>query len=83
MARAVVAALRDHGLQRGTIVARNEQNGQALASAYGYPWRSELLSDADLLVNATPIGMAGGNEGQLPFTEEQIAEAARFSRLED
>lgn len=76
MARAVVAALRAHGLQRGTVVARNEQNGQALAGAYGYLWRSELLGDADLLVNATPIGMSGGNEGQLPFAEAQIDAAS-------
>lgn len=76
MAKAVVAALRDHGLERGTVIARNERNGHALARAYGYLWRPEMLGDADLLINATPIGMAGGNEGQLPFTDAQIAGAS-------
>lgn len=76
MAKAVVAALRDHGLQQGTVIARNEQNGRALAQEYGYAWRQELLGETDLLVNATPIGMTGGNEGQLPFSEEQIASAS-------
>ena len=62
MAKAVVAALRDERLPDVTVVARNtvERDGR---------WRSDTASPgnpisvrrpADLLVNATPIGMAGG-----------------------
>ncbi|WP_153504592.1 shikimate 5-dehydrogenase [Cumulibacter manganitolerans] len=76
MAKAVVAALRDHGMTNGTVVARNETNGRALAQQYGFRWRQDVLGDVDLLVNATPIGMDGGNEGRLPFAEERIAAAS-------
>ncbi len=38
MAKAVVAALRDSGFTDGTVVARNEPAGRALAEAYGYSW---------------------------------------------
>jgi shikimate dehydrogenase len=61
MAKAVVAALRDAGFTSGTVVARNERTGAALAEQYGYTWRPDLGSSRpQLLVNATPVGMAGG-----------------------
>jgi shikimate dehydrogenase len=60
MAKAVVAALRDRGFAQGTIVARNEVAGGALAAQYGYTWRADLPEDgAPLLVNVTPLGMEG------------------------
>ena len=61
MAKAVVAALRDAGFHAGTVVARNARTGAALADQYGYAWRAEVGSSRpQLLVNATPVGMAGG-----------------------
>jgi shikimate dehydrogenase len=61
MAKAVVAALRDAGFASGTVVARNQTTGTALAEQYGYAWRPELGSSRPrLIVNATPVGMAGG-----------------------
>ncbi|MDR0280412.1 MAG: shikimate 5-dehydrogenase [Paucimonas sp.] len=78
MAKAVACAFRDAGFVHGTIVARNEAAGRRLALNCGYEWRAELgeLRPA-LLVNVTPIGMAGGAEAQqLAFAEEAI-EAAR------
>jgi shikimate dehydrogenase len=61
MAKAVAAALRDSGFSNGTIVARNEDKGRALAQEVGYAWAAELGSlTAPLLVNVTPLGMAGG-----------------------
>jgi shikimate dehydrogenase len=61
MAKAVGAALRDSGFAAGTIVARNEERGRALADELGYAWLAEPGSHtAPLLVNVTPIGMAGG-----------------------
>ncbi len=75
MAKAVVAALRDSGFTRGTVVARNADTGPALADTYGYAW-SERAVSADLLVNVTPVGMAGGpDEASTPFTDEQIRAA--------
>lgn len=75
MAKATAAAFRDAGFPRVTIVARNEARGRALADLYGFAWRPEVgESTADVLVNVTPIGMAGGADEQaLAFTEEAIA----------
>jgi len=74
MAKAVVAALRDSGFTRGTIVARNAAAGQALASLYGYAWREHLPPEgAGLLVNVTPIGMDGPDSDVLAFPAEMIA----------
>lgn len=77
MGKAVVAALRDHGLTTGTIVARNERTGQALAQQYGFAWASEVGTlTAPLLVNVTPVGMAGGpQEHDLSFDRDTIAAA--------
>ncbi len=75
MAKAVTCALRDAGFDRGTIIARNPATGPALARQYGFGWEAELAPDArpGLLVNVTPIGMAGGTEAdQLAFSAEQI-----------
>ena len=90
MAKATVAALRDAGFKDVTVVARNEGPGRALAEQYGFAWRPDLGSaasgtgTADMLINVTPIGMAGGTAGgmaggpdadSLSFPEETIAAA--------
>ncbi|AYJ50683.1 shikimate 5-dehydrogenase [Rhodococcus sp. P1Y] len=75
MAKAVVAALRDSGFTRGTVVARNPKTGPALAETYGYDWSPDTVG-ADLLVNVTPVGMAGGPDADSsPFSDEQIDSA--------
>ena len=75
MAKAVVSALRDAGFRNGTVVARNEAAGRALAESCGYEWRPDLVA-ASLLVNITPIGMEGGPEAsELAFPEAMLAEA--------
>ncbi|WP_343216658.1 shikimate 5-dehydrogenase [Deinococcus aestuarii] len=77
MAKAVASALRDAGFGNGTILARNEGAGRALAEACGYTWRPDLdPTGADLLVNVTPVGMAGGPEADdLAFPPELIDRA--------
>jgi shikimate dehydrogenase len=61
MAKATVAALRDAGFTDVTVIARNEKTGRALAEQYGFRWRAALDGGtADLIINVTPIGMAGG-----------------------
>ena len=63
MASAVGAAFRDNGFQAGTIVARNTEAGQKLADRLGYDYANEVGSrTADVIVNVTPVGMAGGPE---------------------
>lgn len=85
MARAVAFALRDAGFTSGTILARNEAAGQALAHDLGTQqgrlvWQPEHWhpqpEEAQLLINVTPIGMAGGPEAAaLAFAPAQIAAA--------
>ncbi len=78
MAKAVACALRDAGFTKGTIIARNQTAGTALAAQYGFDWKPELAADASpgLLINVTPIGMAGGADSErLAFTEAQVAAA--------
>ncbi|MEI2730969.1 MAG: shikimate 5-dehydrogenase [Dermatophilaceae bacterium] len=79
MAKACVAALRDHGVGTGVVVARNEQTGSELASRYGWRWVPDLgQMRPALVVNATPVGMAGGaQEEDLPVPEA-IVDAARI-----
>lgn len=77
MAKAVACALRDAGFTRGSIVARNQKSGSALAEQYNFDWKSELAEETPgLVVNVTPIGMAGGAEAeQLAFKEETVRAA--------
>jgi shikimate dehydrogenase len=65
MAKATVAALRDAGFTDVTVIARNEAAGRALAGLYGFAWRADIPADgaADMLINVTPIGMAGSMAG--------------------
>lgn len=78
MAKAVANALRDAGFTEGIIIARNEQAGRQLADACGYRWLPELGDLCPpMLVNVTPIGMAGGPQAdELAFAEPAIAAAA-------
>jgi shikimate dehydrogenase len=77
MAKAVAGAMHDIGLRNGLILARNEASGRQLADRYGYEWRLQLGDRRPvLLINATPIGMAGGPEaGALAFEPDIVAAA--------
>jgi len=74
MAKAVACALKDAGFKNGFIVARNEAAGRRLADLYGFTWRPDMDQvQADLLINVTPIGMAGGLDAStLAFAEAAI-----------
>lgn len=75
MGKAVACALRDAGFTRGTLVARNEAAGRALAGRCGWDWQPAPVA-ADLLVNVTPIGMASSPEADaLAFTPDLVAQA--------
>lgn len=73
MAKAVAAALHDLGFKQGTIVARNEATGSALAKAYGFAWSADLPQQgAPLLINVTPMGMEGSASADLAFPLDWI-----------
>ena len=79
MAKATVAALRDGGFTDVTVVARNEDAGRALADQYGFQWRAALDGGtADLIINVTPIGMAGGAEADSLSFPPATIDAARL-----
>lgn len=76
MAKAVACALRDAGFVDGIIVARNETAGRRLAETCGLRWQSSLGDERPpLLVNVTPLGMAGAQADELAF-EPAAIEAA-------
>ncbi len=73
MAKAVVAAFRHVGFTDVTVVARNVVAGRSLAEKYGYAFATESdalggsTRDHGMLVNVTPIGMAGADADGLSF----------------
>lgn len=76
MAKAVACALKDLGFRSGYIVARNEVTGTKLARKFGFEWVPSLEKSCDILINVSPVGMAGGpEEKQIPFSERFVSEA--------
>jgi shikimate dehydrogenase len=78
IARAFVAALSELGFTQTRIVSRNQESGQKLADDFGFQWqKANPDPQSDVLINATPIGMAPhhGPNDPLPFSEAQIAGA--------
>lgn len=78
MAKAVACALRNAGFTRGYIVATNATTGKALAAQYGFEWVPDMEGvRADMLINATPIGMAGSpEEDTLAFARPEVDHAS-------
>ncbi len=76
MAKAVAAALRDCGYSRGVVIARNETAGRRLADLYEFAWAAETGGlTAPLVINATPLGMAGPQADVVAFPDGTIAAA--------
>jgi shikimate dehydrogenase len=79
-ARAVVDALTRHGATEVVVVNRSAERAKETAELAGDIGRVGDLADiptADLVVNATPVGMVGDLEGQSPvpsdvFRSEQV-----------
>ncbi len=76
MAKAVVAAFREAGFKDLTVLARNEDAGKGLAQKYGYTWcAADPQPGHQILVNVTPLGMAGAQEEVQSFDDAQLAAA--------
>ena len=53
--------------------------GRSLAGLYGFDWRAEMGgATADLLINVTPLGMAGGAEAESLAFDEEAVKVARM-----
>ena len=77
MANAVGAAFRDNGFHSGIVVARNRDAGAALAVRLGYDYAPEVGDlTAPVIVNVTPIGMAGGPDEHRSAFDATTIEAA-------
>ena len=74
MAKAVVASFKQAGFSDLTIVARNQAAGAKLAAKYGYSFDPHALTKPgfSVIVNVTPIGMAGEHESELSFSKDMI-----------
>jgi 3-dehydroquinate dehydratase/shikimate dehydrogenase len=73
-ARALLWGLRSQG-SRATVFARDTERARATAEAFGA--HTEKLEGAgfagfDLVVNATPLGTRGANEGETPATADRL-----------
>ncbi|MFO7717702.1 MAG: shikimate dehydrogenase [Thermodesulfobacteriota bacterium] len=80
-ARACVAGLLEHGAQVW-ICGRNQDKSEALAAEFGaqtLQWEQRPTASADLLVNATPLGMAGEQASLSPMPEG--ADLERFKTV--
>lgn len=77
MAKAVLRAIFDCGFKNVIIIARNEISGKSLAKLYNYTYQLEAVDvNADILINATSIGMANGDTSEvLAFKKEAIEKA--------
>ena len=81
-ARAVVRALASAGADRVTVVNRSEDRAQvaaALAGDRGAVATAAAVTDADLVVNATPVGM--GDDGGLVIDPETAKPGAVVADL--
>lgn len=77
MAKAVGAALRDAGFIDGTLVARNETTGRALAEELGWSWAPDVEGrTAPLVVNVTPLGMEGADADVQAYDDATVAAAS-------
>lgn len=78
MAKAALAAVRDEGFTDVTVVARNLRAGPLLAAKCGFRYLPDLGSlHPELILNATPIGMAGGSAADAMPVPAEVAAAAR------
>lgn len=75
MASACAEAIARAGFTDVTVIARSEDAGNALAAKYG--WQLSATATAhDVILNATPVGMAHGADAEsLPVREEFVAAA--------
>ncbi|MDN0117624.1 shikimate 5-dehydrogenase [Yersinia frederiksenii] len=77
MAKAVAFALKNAGFTQGFIIATNEKTGKQLAEQSGYTYQPDMQGiQAEMLINATPVGMAGGKDAdKMAFTEAEVNHA--------
>ncbi|MFP4212539.1 MAG: shikimate dehydrogenase [Desulfohalobiaceae bacterium] len=74
-ARACIVALQDMGLQSIRVCSRNAQRLRSLEQEFRVlvlPWENRAQAEAELLVNATPLGMSGARQEASPMPAESL-----------
>lgn len=77
-AKAILHALRELGAEDVIITNRSPERAKIIAAKWGYhsaPWDERSQIDAEVLINATPIGMYPDVE-QCPVEEQAIARSS-------
>jgi shikimate dehydrogenase len=75
-ARAALAGLRELGLPGIAVCNHHRERARTLAGEFGVrhtDWEDRAAYEADLIINATPLGMRGVHEGQNPLPQEAFA----------
>jgi len=73
-ARAVLAGLREMGLEEISVFTRNQEKAHSLSNCHILPMSADVnLSEFSIVVNTTPLGMQGENEGISPLSEDSLA----------
>ena len=83
-ARAALAALRDLGLPAVAVCSRSGDRTRKLAAECGaqhLDWEDRAAYEADLIINATPLGMYGAHEGQSPLPQAAFTRRYTGARL--
>lgn len=76
MASACAAALARGGFGAVTVVARNREAGCALADRHGWSWQETAEPRFSMILNATPVGMAGGADAdRMPVADVVVDHA--------
>jgi len=82
-ARAVLAGLRELGLPAVAVCNHNKERAQKLADEFGVhcaDWEDRAVYEADLVINATSLGMRGEREGDNPLPPEAFTRGGARSR---
>ena len=82
-ARAALAGLRELGLP-AAICNHHKERAQKLADEFGArcaDWENRGAYEADLVINATPLGMRGPHEGQTPLPPDAFTPSQAVPRM--
>lgn len=74
-AKAVLAGLKELGVHNVTICNRTAHRAASLAVQFDVDcvdWDARGIVEADLVINTTPMGMAGDHVDKTPFAEEMF-----------
>ena len=84
VARAALAGLRELGLPSIAVCNHNKERAQKLAEEFGArcaDWEDRSAYEAELVINATPLGMLGAHEGRNPLPPEAFTRRYTTTRM--